>query len=98
MSSSLSLEPVDITLLATRDLVSMAENFSDGKNSLAYPDFFSVIIYILCVMLSEARRGCQIPWDLSYRWLWVQGTIPRSSIRAASALKHLSFFSASPFL
>lgn len=45
--------------LGTRNLVNIAKNFSGGKNSLAYADFFSVVIYILfCAMcVCDGVRG-----------------------------------------
>lgn len=40
---------------------------------------------------SEVRRGNSVPWNWSLKWLlaamWVLGTKPKSSARAASALK-----------
>lgn len=35
--------------------------------------------------------GCQNPWNLSYRQLWVLGIEPRSFGRTASALNLLSY-------
>lgn len=46
----------------------------------------------VCLMTREARQGCQIPLDCSYRWLlsamWGLGVEPRSPGGAASALNH----------
>lgn len=54
-------------------------------------------VFSLCTMCLPAgiRRGHQIPWDWSFRWLWATVCAlrvkPRSSTRIASAFKsHLS--------
>ena len=54
--------------------------------------FVCMCVCVLCPCLVplKVRRGCQIPWNWSYRQLWaaswVLGSEPRSSARAASAL------------
>lgn len=46
--------------------------------------------HLLCLVPTEARRGQQMPWNYSRRWLectiWVLGTDPRCFGSAASAL------------
>lgn len=72
--------------------------------------FLFEIIYCVCVCtpedmnmyhvyggIMEARRGCQIPWNPNFRWLWeaVSGWLgmkPGPSIRAVSALKCRAIF------
>lgn len=44
-------------------------------------------IWPACLVHMEARRGCWIPWDYSYRWLGIK---TGSSVRAASVLKRSS--------
>ena len=43
-------------------------------------------VHHVCAVPVETRRGRQVSWDWSYRWLrvWVLGIEPRSSTRAAS--------------
>lgn len=51
-----------------------------------------------CLMSLEVRRECQIPWNQSYRQLWMsmwlQSMRPGSSRRAASSLIHVSLSTA----
>lgn len=54
--------------------------------------YMCMFVYHMHVMPSEARRGHQIPWAWSCRWLWTElwalGTKLRSSVRAANILSH----------
>lgn len=41
----------------------------------------SVCVPIVCLMPMEVRKGCQIPWSWSHRWLW---SIPKSKGKLVS--------------
>lgn len=57
---------------------------------------YSILCKCTCLVLKDARRGCQMPLDWGYRWfwaiMWVLGTESRSSGRVASSplLSHFS--------
>ena len=52
--------------------------------------FFPTCVPHICLVSLEVKRGCQVPWNWTYRQLcaaiWVLGMEARSSGRAASAL------------
>ena len=49
-----------------------------------------ICIPLTCLLLSVTRKGCWIPWNWFYGWLWaiisVLGIKPGSSVRTASPL------------
>lgn len=57
--------------------------------SFIYLFIFCVWFLCVCLVSTEAKRGCWSPWNWSYRWLWttrwVLGIKFRSSGRASSA-------------
>lgn len=52
--------------------------------------YMYVCVPCMYLMPVKTRKGCQIPWHLSYRWLgttmWGVGIEPRPTTRAARAL------------
>lgn len=56
--------------------------------------YMNACVHHVCAVPVETRRGRQVSWDWSYRWLrvWVLGIEPRSSAKTSALAPILGTF------